>query len=354
VAILSDPPEWRVPGQKPPQNIIEVLGWEVASHPPAPWFNWFFHRVFESLLELESATLARVVNEAGVPSIMAGPESERPAASQETVGRIYIATDTKRMFRDRGNGWDLLNTPDAIGAETPDGAQQKADAAAASALSSALAYTDSAVAAHANRTDNPHGVTKAQVGLGSVENYGVAAQAEAEAGTVNNKYMTPLRTKQAIDALAVNRSALDAHANATSVHGATSSPTASRLVIRDANGRARFADPVNAQDAATKAWVEGTCYLQSQWGRSVATAGYIRFPNGIILQWGTSPSGSSGSVSVTFPIAFPNVCLGAVTSKASGSTYEAVTTGYSKTGMTVVNNPEGLNTGRTRYFAIGY
>ena len=149
MAILSDPPEWRVPGQKPPQNIIEVLGWEVASHPPAPWFNWFFHRVFESLLELESATLARIVNEAGVPSIMAGPESERPAASQETVGRIYIATDTKRMFRDRGNGWDLLNTPDAIGAETPGGAQQKADAA---------------VAAHANRTDNPHQVTASQVG----------------------------------------------------------------------------------------------------------------------------------------------------------------------------------------------
>jgi len=147
---------------------------------------------------------------------------------------------------------------------------------------------------------------------------------------------------------------VDAHANATSVHGATSSATANRIVIRDANGRAQFADPVNAQDAATKAWVEGNCYLQSQWGRSVATAGYIRFPNGIILQWGTAPSGSSNSVSVTFPIAFPNACLGAVTSKASGQTYEAVTRDYSKTGMTIVNNPEGLNTGTTRYFAIGY
>src|SRR5690606_3946441 len=166
--ILSDPPEWRVPGQKPPQNIIEVLGWEVASHPPAPWFNWFFHRVFESLLELESATLARIVNEAGVPSIMAGPESERPAASQETVGRIYIATDTKRMFRDRGDGWELLNAPDAIGAETPAGAQAKAEAAASAALSGAQAYADQAVAAHAGRTDNPHQVTAAQLGLGDV------------------------------------------------------------------------------------------------------------------------------------------------------------------------------------------
>ena len=36
--------------------------------------------------------------------------------------------------------------------------------------------------------------TKDDVGLGNVENYGVATEAEAKAGTVNNKYMTPERT----------------------------------------------------------------------------------------------------------------------------------------------------------------
>jgi hypothetical protein len=55
---------------------------------------------------------------------------------------------------------------------------------------------------HRNDLNNPHAVTKAQVGLGSVLNYGVATQAEAEAGAVSNKYMTPLQTKQAIVALA--------------------------------------------------------------------------------------------------------------------------------------------------------
>ena len=66
--------------------------------------------------------------------------------------------------------------------ETPTGAQAKVDA-------------------HANLTNNPHSVTKSQVGLGSVSNYGLATQAEAEAGTSSAKYMTPLRTKQAINAL---------------------------------------------------------------------------------------------------------------------------------------------------------
>ena len=41
-------------------------------------------------------------------------------------------------------------------------------------------------------------IAKADVGLGSVENYAKASQAEAEAGTSDVKYMTPLRTKQAI------------------------------------------------------------------------------------------------------------------------------------------------------------
>lgn len=53
------------------------------------------------------------------------------------------------------------------------------------------------VNAHANLTDNPHNVTKAQIGLGSVQNYGIATKEEAESGTINTGYMTPLRTKEA-------------------------------------------------------------------------------------------------------------------------------------------------------------
>lgn len=52
---------------------------------------------------------------------------------------------------------------------------------------------------HKNDTSNPHNVTKSQVGLGSVLNYGIATKSQAEAGTVNNRYMTPLRTKESIE-----------------------------------------------------------------------------------------------------------------------------------------------------------
>lgn len=41
-------------------------------------------------------------------------------------------------------------------------------------------------------------VTKSNVGLGSVQNYGIATQLEAETATSNIKYMTPLRVKESI------------------------------------------------------------------------------------------------------------------------------------------------------------
>lgn len=42
-------------------------------------------------------------------------------------------------------------------------------------------------------------VTKSDVGLGNVSNYGDASQSDAETGTASDKFMTPQRTKQAID-----------------------------------------------------------------------------------------------------------------------------------------------------------
>lgn len=52
---------------------------------------------------------------------------------------------------------------------------------------------------HAANRDNPHQVTKAQVGLGSVENYPVASFSEGSDPSVTNRYMTPQRAAQLID-----------------------------------------------------------------------------------------------------------------------------------------------------------
>lgn len=60
--------------------------------------------------------------------------------------------------------------------------------------------------------------------------------------------------KAEVDAAA---SSVTTHEALTNPHSSTSLATASRLVLRDASGRAAFADPAVAGDAATKGYVDG-------------------------------------------------------------------------------------------------
>lgn len=68
-----------------------------------------------------------------------------------------------------------------------------------------------AFTAHVNNTSNPHSTTKAQVGLGNVDNFATANQTDAQAGTRNDLFMTPLRVAQAITTQA--GALLQAHIN---------------------------------------------------------------------------------------------------------------------------------------------
>lgn len=52
---------------------------------------------------------------------------------------------------------------------------------------------------HKNDFNNPHRVTKAQVGLGLVENHPIATESQARGLALNEYYLTPLRTQQGID-----------------------------------------------------------------------------------------------------------------------------------------------------------
>lgn len=70
-------------------------------------------------------------------------------------------------------------------------------------IRAALSVADqSALAAHITDKNNPHQVTKTQVGLSAVMNYGIASTTQAQSGTANDVYMTPLRVKEAIDKFA--------------------------------------------------------------------------------------------------------------------------------------------------------
>jgi len=68
-------------------------------------------------------------------------------------------------------------------------------------------------------------LTKSDVGLGNVQNYGIATQAQAQAGTANNVYMTPLRTTEAFNSRVVFARVDEVFSESGTVIRRASSPT---------------------------------------------------------------------------------------------------------------------------------
>lgn len=89
---------------------------------------------------------------------------------------------------------------------------------------------------------------------------------------------------------------------------------------------------------------------------SLAEDGYIKFPSGLILQWGFDVTTGSPR-SVTFPTAFPTACVNWVATQSSAA-YIIEAASISTTGATlrVYDSSGGLLTGSVSTFwqAIGY
>lgn len=107
--------------------------------------------------------------------------------------------------------------------------------------------------------------------------------------------------------------------------------------------------------------------FQGTANRALSTNGYQRFggPGGLILQWGEGSTNSSGSGTISFPIAFPNLCLQVIasatnTGQTTPQTYIITTGVLSRTGLPVYST--GSTPGNTpiagtvgyRYLAIGF
>jgi hypothetical protein len=87
---------------------------------------------------------------------------------------------------------------------------------------------------------------------------------------------------------------------------------------------------------------------------SLLQNGYIKFPNGLIIQWGTTGSISLG-FTVVFPITFPNYCLnviGCTTENYIFGVSSITTSGF--TDETIYYDGSRYLTHTDNYIAIGY
>lgn len=95
--------------------------------------------------------------------------------------------------------------------------------------------------------------------------------------------------------------------------------------------------------------------LNSNWAASKDTSGYVKFPNGFIIQWGEAYVGSNSTGYKSFPIAFPTACISVqVTHKTTATNWDKVCVAgnYTRTSCTIANC-ETVNS-MINWMALGY
>lgn len=133
------------------------------------------------------------------------------------------------------------------------------------ALAGQTSSVSSQLQAHIANHSNPHAVTQAQVGLGNVQNYGVAQDADGVAGTATNLYMTPHATTAAITSQAYTplNNAISAHiANKSNPHAVTSAQV----------GLGNVANYGIASTAGAQAGVDNASYMTPALTKSAITS----------------------------------------------------------------------------------
>lgn len=94
---------------------------------------------------------------------------------------------------------------------------------------------------------------------------------------------------------------------------ATPDAIADRLVIRDEDGRASFTPGIANDDAVVFSQFEYD-FSDVVWEGTVYPRGWVRFPGGFMIQWGTYVSGGNEwtDVEYSWPTSFPMQCMAAV------------------------------------------
>lgn len=95
--------------------------------------------------------------------------------------------------------------------------------------------------------------------------------------------------------------------------------------------------------------------LNSNWAASKGVSGYVKFPNGFIIQWGEAYVGANSTGYKSFPIAFPTACISVqVTHKTTATNWDKVCVAgnYTRTSCTIANG-ETVNS-MINWMALGY
>lgn len=147
--------------------------------------------------------------------------------------------------------------------------------------------------------------------------------------------------------------------SSTTLVSSTNTPTTNTnltgVVVVPANARyikIKATGGVPSSGTATGTVSFDAIYLMfmNSFGRSLASSGFMRFPNGIIIQWGSASVAGVSTQVVTLPLTFPNAAFQAATTNSINGVHYV--TSLTLTSITLGNGSGA--TGTVSYIAIGY
>lgn len=158
-----------------------------------------------------------------------------------------------------------------------------------------------ALAVHAGQT-TAHGATPSATPSRIVLR-DPAGRAKVAAPVSNDDIARKAEVDAVLDEVGDVGDALATHAGQTTAHGGTATPTAGRIAMWDLLGRLAAADPTDPGH------VVNLGFLDARWNGVLDYPGWVKLPNGLILQWQRIDAPINSPVTVSFPIAFPTACL---------------------------------------------
>ena len=235
--------------------------------------------------------------------------------------------------------------------------------------------------AHIVKTDNPHGVTKAQVGLGNLPN----AKSDAVDSDSSEQLATSKAVKTVHDKAEANTQILNGGAaklkSGTIIQkqnqdweggeiclefgNADNGLNGDFLIIDQCVDMVRFYE---SGQPARGAYVKLSECEAGAGSRLTTTSdflalksenGYQKLPSGLVVQWGITTDEDSYKKTITFPIAFNTGCMTVVVAGADASYAEGGfrSQNYEKTSFMLVSEHGHKFNGYTRkcaWMAIGY
>lgn len=289
---------------------------------------------------------------ASVAQAQAGTASNLFVTPQGVAGAIssQVGNSLAAHLADVGNPHSTTKAQVGLGsvanyapATTPQAQAGTDDATYMTPLKTAQAITaqiGNAFSAHVTNTSNPHSTTKAQVGLGNVDNFATAAASDATAGTSDSLFMTPHRTMQAIQSYAPRTDGLNATGtwgisisgnaatattanNSNNLNGIASSTAAtpSTIAARNSSGQL-FATYFN-QAGSVESFTPSSVFVNngsdgyirqvslatfqaalSPGSAFTSTTWWVKDVSGLIRQHTELTTTAEGDVSISYPVSF--------------------------------------------------